>query len=183
MSLGNGLVYTYTKPADENSDPWYLTALDFRSGKTVYKARAGAGLGFNNNYAPVTIGPTGTAYVGTLGGLVAMRDAKPPRQIPQRPTRGRGKPRLRLHLRYRRTRCSPRRHVRAYVRGRDRRGLRRVTFAYRHRRKVARRAPFGARFRIGSRRASPRVRAVAILRDGRRRTLARSLKRCARGRH
>ena len=28
--------------------------------------------GFNNNYAPVTLGPDGTAYVGVLGGVVAF---------------------------------------------------------------------------------------------------------------
>ena len=37
-------------------DPWYLTALDFRTGKTVFKVRAGSGIGYNNNYAPVTTG-------------------------------------------------------------------------------------------------------------------------------
>jgi hypothetical protein len=73
LALGAGLVYTYTKGTDSH-DPWFLTALDFRSGRTVYKALAGSGLGYNNNYAPVTLGPDGTAYVGTLGGLVAMRD-------------------------------------------------------------------------------------------------------------
>ena len=72
LSLANGLVYTYTKPPHED-DPWYLTALDFRTGKTVYRRLAGTGLGFNNNYAPVTLGPEGTAYVGVLGGLVALR--------------------------------------------------------------------------------------------------------------
>ena len=41
---------------------------------TVYKRLAGTGLGFNNNYAPVTLGPDGTAYVGALGGLVPLRD-------------------------------------------------------------------------------------------------------------
>jgi hypothetical protein len=75
LSLGAGLVYTYTKGTDSH-DPWYLTTLDFRTGKTVYKARAGSGLGYNNNYAPVTLGPDGTAYVGTLGGLVALRDTQ-----------------------------------------------------------------------------------------------------------
>jgi hypothetical protein len=90
VSIPNGLVYTYTKPAGDG-DPWYLTALDFRTGRTVYKARAGSGLGFNNNYAPVTIGPAGTAYVGVLGGLVGLRDATPPPQ-----PSGPAKPRLRL---------------------------------------------------------------------------------------
>jgi hypothetical protein len=73
LSLANGLVYTYTKPPNaDGEDPWYLTALDFRDGRTVYRRLAGEGLGYNNNYAPVTIGPDGTAYVGVLGGLVAL---------------------------------------------------------------------------------------------------------------
>ena len=74
LSLATGLVYTYTKPAGTGiSDPWYLTALDFRTGATVFRRLAGEGLGYNNNYAPVTLGPDGTAYVGVLGGLAAFR--------------------------------------------------------------------------------------------------------------
>jgi hypothetical protein len=73
LSLANGLVYTYTKPERaDDLDAWYLTTLDFRSGETVYRRLAGSGFGYNNNYAPVTIGPDGTAYVGVLGGLVAF---------------------------------------------------------------------------------------------------------------
>jgi hypothetical protein len=79
LSLGSGLVYTYTKdPRLDNEDAWYLTAINFRTGKTAYKRLAGEGLGFNNNYAPVTIGSDGTTYVGVLGGLVLLRDATPP---------------------------------------------------------------------------------------------------------
>jgi hypothetical protein len=75
LSLGNGLVYSYTKPPrSDGTDAWYFTAIDFRSGKTVYKRLAGTGLGFNNNYAPVTIGPEGSAYVGALGGLARLWD-------------------------------------------------------------------------------------------------------------
>jgi hypothetical protein len=74
LSLATGLVYTYTKPAGRSDDAWYFTALDFRSGATAYKRLAGTGLGFNNHYAPVSLGPDGTAYVGTLGGLVLLRD-------------------------------------------------------------------------------------------------------------
>ena len=77
VSLGNGLVYTYTKPArPSGDDPWYLTALDFRSGRTRYKRLTGYGLGFNNNYAPITLGPDGSAYVGVLGGLVRVADVR-----------------------------------------------------------------------------------------------------------
>lgn len=73
LSLANGLVYTYTKPPQAGGiDAWYLTALDFRTGRTIYRRLAGTGLGFNNNYAPVTLGPDGTAYVGVLGGLVKL---------------------------------------------------------------------------------------------------------------
>ena len=80
LSLANGLVYLYTKnPSPDGSDLWYLTAVDFRSGRTVFKALSGEGLGYNNNYAPITIGPdNGSVYVGVLGGLVLLRDAIPP---------------------------------------------------------------------------------------------------------
>jgi hypothetical protein len=78
LSLGAGLVYTYTKPKrNDMTDAWYLTALDFDTGKTVYHRLAGTGFGYNNNYAPVTIAPNGTAYVGVLGGLTRFRDARP----------------------------------------------------------------------------------------------------------
>ncbi len=75
LSLANGLVYSYTKPANaEEVDAWYFTTLSFRTGATVYRKLAGTGLGFNNNFAPVTLGPDGTAYVGVLGGLVRLED-------------------------------------------------------------------------------------------------------------
>ncbi len=73
LSLANGLVYTYTRPPrTDGLDAWYLTALDFRSGRTVYRRLAGTGFGFNNNYAPVTLGPDGIAYVGVLGGVAEL---------------------------------------------------------------------------------------------------------------
>ena len=73
VSLATGFVYAYTKTA-ALTDPWYWTALDFRTGRTVWKSLAGTGLGFNNNYAGLTLGPDGTAYLGTLGGIIATRD-------------------------------------------------------------------------------------------------------------
>jgi hypothetical protein len=75
LSLANGLVYAYTKaPRADEIDAWYLTAVSFRTGRTVYQQLAGTGLGFNSNYAPVSIAPDGTAYVGALGGLILLRD-------------------------------------------------------------------------------------------------------------
>lgn len=78
MSLDSGLIYLYTKePSEENRlDAWYFTAVDFATGETVFEILTGTGLGYNNNYAPITLGPQGgTAYIGTLNGLVEVRDA------------------------------------------------------------------------------------------------------------
>ena len=79
LSAAAGLVYTYTKdPRPDDVDAWYLTAIDFRTGRTAFKALGGEGLAHNNDYAPVTLGPDGAAYVGVLGGLVALRDSSGP---------------------------------------------------------------------------------------------------------
>jgi hypothetical protein len=76
LSLATGLVYTYTKPPrDDGTDAWYFTAIDFHTGETVYSRLAGIGFGFNNNFAPVTLAPDGTAYVGVLGGIARFADA------------------------------------------------------------------------------------------------------------
>jgi hypothetical protein len=73
LSEATGLVYTYTK-GSLSSDPWYFTAIDFRTGRTVYRRLAGTGAGYNNNYAGIAIARNGEEYVGTLGGIVSMRD-------------------------------------------------------------------------------------------------------------
>jgi outer membrane protein assembly factor BamB len=88
VSLATGLVYGYTHPAADElpmtlrlslpladllaPDAWFLTAFDARTGAQVWSRFVGNGLGYNNNYAPVTLRPDGTAYVGTLGGLVRV---------------------------------------------------------------------------------------------------------------
>ena len=83
MSLANGLIYTYTKDADSCSTPgpcftaaWYLTAIDFATGATVFKRLGGTGIFYNNHYSAVYLGPDQkTAYVGVIGGLIAIRDS------------------------------------------------------------------------------------------------------------
>jgi hypothetical protein len=76
LSTGSGLIYTYTRDpsALPGTQPWYWTAISARTGATVFKVYAGNGLGFNNNYAGLAIGPTGTAYLGVTGGIVTLRD-------------------------------------------------------------------------------------------------------------
>lgn len=139
LSLANGLVYVYTKePREDEADLWYLTAIDFDTGRTVFQRLAGEGLGFNNNYAPITLGPDGDAYVGVLGGLVRLADAVSPTRSPLR---------VRLAVRYRRGRAGcVRGAVRARIAGADRAAVRRADFGVSGRR-VARveQPPFAAR--------------------------------------
>ena len=77
LSTKTGLLYTYTRDPSSvpASQPYYWTAISARTGGTVFKVYAGNGLGFNNNYAGLAIGPSGTAYLGVTGGIVALRDA------------------------------------------------------------------------------------------------------------
>ena len=75
LAAGSGLVFTYTKPPSaDGDDTWYFTAIDYRTGETVYRRLAGTGFGYNNNFAPVSIGPDDAGYVGVLGGITQFRD-------------------------------------------------------------------------------------------------------------
>ncbi len=75
VSVRNGLIYTYTMPEDPSgARGYYWTAIDYRTGETAWSRFAGAGLLFNNNYSAINIGPDGTAYLGVVGGMTALRD-------------------------------------------------------------------------------------------------------------
>jgi hypothetical protein len=71
LALATGLIYSYTVDSNNN---WYWTALDYRTGKVVYKSYAGTGIGYNNNYAGISISPRGYEYLGSLGGIMSLRD-------------------------------------------------------------------------------------------------------------
>jgi hypothetical protein len=206
LSLENGLVYLYTKDPDpQQDDPWYLTAIDFRTGRTVYKVHVGNGFGFNNNYAPVSLGPDGTAYVGVLGGLTAIRDQVPPARVRRPGDEGaasRRRPLVALGLRglsRRRARAirhlTPRRgptaapfircarhDIRAVIAGPDRRRVRRVEYRLtRHRRVVRSRRPLRPlRIRRRGLIAGRSYLLVALLRmrDGRSSTRTRTFRAC-----
>lgn len=79
LSTGNGLVYLYTREINDDipdlAVAWYLTAVDFRTGETVFKVFTGTGKNWNNSYGPITIGPNGTAYVGVFNGLISISDS------------------------------------------------------------------------------------------------------------
>ena len=79
LSLGNGLVYLYTyepfEPAGQDNFGWYLTAVDFESGETVFRIPTGMGGEYHDFGAPITLDPDGhIAYVGCLGGLIRISD-------------------------------------------------------------------------------------------------------------
>jgi hypothetical protein len=76
LSTRTGLIYTYTRDPENliGRQPYFWTAISARTGRTAFKVYSGSGLGFNNNYAGIAIGPTGTAYLGVTGGLIALRD-------------------------------------------------------------------------------------------------------------
>lgn len=77
-SLGNGLLYAYTKPPRSGPldvlDPWYVTAIDIRTGRTAWSVLTGTGIQWNNHYSSIYLGPDGTLYVATLAGLVRIAD-------------------------------------------------------------------------------------------------------------
>jgi hypothetical protein len=75
VSLGNGLLYLYTKPASLFlDDSWFFTAIDVRTGAVQWSQRTGSGIQWNNHYASVYLGPDGSAYIATVAGMVRLTD-------------------------------------------------------------------------------------------------------------
>lgn len=75
LSVDNGLIYAYDyQKGPGGDDGFYFTAVDFHSGETVFQRLVGQGT-FFNAYSTVNLGPDGNAaYVGVLGGLIAIPD-------------------------------------------------------------------------------------------------------------
>lgn len=88
MSTKTGLIYAVTRTYDKNGlDVYYWTAIDYRTGKTVWRRMAGGvdaqgkeiqGTGWRyDSWVPgLFLGPNGTAYVGDNGGIMAIRDTR-----------------------------------------------------------------------------------------------------------
>jgi len=73
-SLATGLVYVYSKPRGNPVDPWYVTAIDIRTGETRWSRLTGTGIQWNNHYASIYLGPDGALYVATIVGLIRLTD-------------------------------------------------------------------------------------------------------------
>ncbi|KAL5355473.1 hypothetical protein BJX96DRAFT_184092 [Aspergillus floccosus] len=77
LSTKSGLVYGYTqavKPTKYGQYTWYVVAVDWETGKEVWRLRTGAGGTFNDDYQPGAIGPDGSFYQNVIGGVVRVRD-------------------------------------------------------------------------------------------------------------
>ncbi len=77
LSTRTGLVYTESRKLDEQTGEfvYYLTALDYRTGKTVWEKRLGTGFWFDGYYPGVEFGLDGTVYMVVYGGIVAVKDS------------------------------------------------------------------------------------------------------------
>lgn len=75
VSTKTGLVYLYTRKYDAAGlDVWYWTAVDFRTGATVWERQVGTGSQFDAYWPIPLLGPKGTAYMSAYGGITAIRD-------------------------------------------------------------------------------------------------------------
>jgi hypothetical protein len=74
----NGLLYFYTfeqQPDGENA--WWFLALDFVTGKPVFKQFIGLGQRFDINWGSPAVARDGTVYLGILEGILAIGDTQP----------------------------------------------------------------------------------------------------------
>lgn len=69
LSLANGLVYTYIK----KKIGWHFAAVYFETGKLAFEAFTGLTSLVNCQYAGLCLGPDGTAYIGVIEGIVAVK--------------------------------------------------------------------------------------------------------------
>ncbi len=76
LARGNGMLYLYSpEPTGAPGvDSWYLTVVDWRTGRTVARIHTGDGLPYDNAFGPITLGPHDVAYVSCFGGLISVRD-------------------------------------------------------------------------------------------------------------
>ncbi len=78
LSLSNGLLYVYTYEQRTDGDyDFFLTAVEFETGETAFSIPTGTGIEYANFGQPFIIGPDSTAYLGTMNGLVRVRDGEP----------------------------------------------------------------------------------------------------------
>ncbi|GGN19594.1 hypothetical protein GCM10011578_049590 [Streptomyces fuscichromogenes] len=81
LSTSTGLVYGSAQDpglAAGGTYVWYAEAIDFGTGKTVWKQRVGAGGSYNDVGMILSLGPDGTLYDSVRDGVVAVKDRREP---------------------------------------------------------------------------------------------------------
>jgi hypothetical protein len=84
LSTRTGLVYVVSRKYDETRvtptnpgmDAWYFSAIDFRTGETVWEKLAGTGRWFDGYWPLVILGPNGALYADGYAGIYAIRDTR-----------------------------------------------------------------------------------------------------------
>ncbi|GGN19769.1 hypothetical protein [Streptomyces fuscichromogenes] len=81
LSASTGLIYGSAQDpglAAGGTYVWYTEAIDFGTGKTVWKKRVGAGGSYNDVGMILSLGPDGTLYDSVRDGVVAVKDSREP---------------------------------------------------------------------------------------------------------
>ena len=78
LSTQTGLITFVERQEDATTgaDVYYWTALDYRTGYPVWRKMAGRGVNYDGYWSTTMMGPDGTYYVATYGGLAAIRDGR-----------------------------------------------------------------------------------------------------------
>ncbi|WAO90727.1 Hypothetical protein NCS54_00816500 [Fusarium falciforme] len=79
LSTKTGLLYMPTqdnKLAQQGSYIYYMSAIDFETGKEVWKVRTGAGGVFSNNFLPPVLTKDGGVGHYVIGGFVKVKDGR-----------------------------------------------------------------------------------------------------------
>ncbi|MFV8816924.1 hypothetical protein [Haliea sp. E17] len=73
LSLGSGLVYVHELLMGTD-DAWYITAIDFETGKTVLRHFLGYGEDWDNALLTISISPDGLLTSGMYAGILGAKD-------------------------------------------------------------------------------------------------------------
>ena len=78
LSTKTGLIYLVERQQDTQNDVavYYWTALDFRTGKAVWRRLLGTGINYDGYWSTTAFSPQGAFYVACWGGLAGVKDGE-----------------------------------------------------------------------------------------------------------
>jgi hypothetical protein len=83
LSTATGLIYAaMLDRAKSDINAFYLVAIDFETGKIVYRTRLGVGDGADVASFPTSLGPDGAIYQPVSSGLIRVQDRPDPAERP-----------------------------------------------------------------------------------------------------